>query len=63
MLNSAQIYHIDNRGQSGIIWVPLVDDGKEIIERIISGCGLRYSFEKRGAKATDNKPAWRVMSD
>ena len=63
MLNSAQIYYIDNRGQSGIIWVPLVDDGKERIEGIISGCGLKYSFEKRGAKATDNKPAWRVMSD
>jgi len=62
-LKAASINHVDNRVQSGIIWVPLVDERKDEIEIIINGCGLRYSFEKRGAKATDNKPAWRVMSD
>ena len=62
-LKVANIGFIDNRVQSGIIWVPLIDEKKGEIEAIINGCGLRYSFEKRGAKATNNKPTWRVMSD
>lgn len=62
-LKVANIDFIDNRVQSGIIWVPLIDEKKGEIEAIINGCGLRYSFEKRGAMATSNKPTWRIMSD
>lgn len=57
------ISYIDNREQSGIIWVPLVNAEKIQIEKIISECGLRFSFEGRGSKATGNKPAWRIMTD
>lgn len=62
-LKAAGIGHIDNRAQSGIIWVPLVDVDKEQIEKIIGECGLRYRFERRGSKATNNQPAWRIMVD
>lgn len=62
-LKVVNIDFIDNRVQSGIIWVPLSDEKKGEIEAIINGCGLRCIFEKRGAKATNNKPTWRVMSD
>ena len=57
------ISYIDNRMQSGIIWVPLVNSEKMKIEKIINESGLRFSFEGRGSKATENKPAWRIMAD
>jgi len=60
---AAGISYIDNRIQSGIIWVPLVNAEKIQIEKIISESGLRFSFEGRGSKATGNKPAWRIMTD
>lgn len=60
---AAGISYIDNRIQSGIIWVPLVNDEKIQIEKIINEYGVRFSFEGRGSKATGNKPAWRIMTD
>ena len=60
---AAGISYIDNRMQSGIIWVPLVNSEKMKIEKIINESGLRFSFEGRGSKATENKPAWRIMAD
>ena len=63
IFKGANINFIDNRIQSGIIWVPLINESKEKIEEILNNSGLKYSLEKRGALATNNKPAWRVMSD
>ncbi|MCM1566373.1 MAG: AAA domain-containing protein [Dehalobacter sp.] len=60
---NAGISYIDNRMQSGIIWVPLINSEKMKIEKIINESGLRFSFEGRGSKATENKPAWRIMAD
>jgi superfamily I DNA and/or RNA helicase len=62
-LSAADISYLDNRAQSGIIWVLFSGEYKSQIEKIISNCGLRYSFEGRGSKATGNRPAWRIMSD
>lgn len=60
-LKTAGIDYIDNSEQSGIIWVPLASGVKEQLEKIIVDSGFRSSYEKRGAKATNNKPAWRIM--
>lgn len=60
-LKSAGIRYIDNRIQSGIIWVPFSQAHKKQTEKIISQCRLRCSFEKRGSIATGNQPAWRIM--
>jgi len=62
-LEVSGISFIDNRAQSGIIWI--LSDGVDPtrVEKIIKQSGLKYSFEKRGAKATDYQPAWRVMAD
>ncbi|NLM20940.1 MAG: DUF559 domain-containing protein [Peptococcaceae bacterium] len=63
LLKTAGIRYIDNRAQSGIIWVPLSDIDNKKIKKIIDKCRLRCSFENRGSKATNNQPAWRIMVD
>lgn len=51
---------IDNREQSGIIWVLYKKDfQKQVVE--IAEPEYRIALEKRGARATGNKPAWRIM--
>ena len=62
-LATENIGYIDNRAQSGIIWIFFSSVDKNRIEKIINTCGLRYSFEGRGSKATGNRSAWRIMSD
>ena len=53
--------YIDNSKGSGIIWVIYDKEKKKQVEALISEYGYRSSLEKRGAVATDGKPAWRVM--
>lgn len=57
-LKHHNLQFIDNRVNSGILWV--LDDPvrHSEIETLIGKLG---SFEKRGAIATGNKPAWRIM--
>ena len=62
-LKEAGVRYIDNRTQSGIIWVPFYNENKKQVEQMLSKCELRYSFERRGSKATGNQPAWRIMAD
>lgn len=57
------VRYIDNRTQSGIIWVPFSYENNKQIEQMLSKYELRYSFERRGSKATGNQPAWRIMAD
>lgn len=52
---------IDNRKTSGIIWVINCEKNQELIEQILKKSKYSYTFEKRGAVVTNNKPAWRVM--
>ena len=47
--------------QSNIVWVIYNKDSKELIERTISKYSFRSKLENRGAIATGNRPAWRVM--
>lgn len=54
---------VDHRAESNILWV-VYDEGKtreylEIADRFSLGKDVK--LERRGAKATQNRPAWRVM--
>ncbi len=60
-LKSAGFTVIDNRMTSSIIWVIYVGGKKDIFEQIVSKYNVQYSLERRGALATRNVPAWRVM--
>lgn len=52
---------VDNREKSGIVWI-IYDNGKKVfIEETIKKYNLTAYLERRGAVATNNCPAWRVM--
>lgn len=61
-LESAGFSVIDNRMTSSIIWVLYSTRKASEFERIASKYNVQYSFERRGALATKNAPAWRVMA-
>ncbi|MGN0422542.1 MAG: AAA domain-containing protein, partial [Lachnospiraceae bacterium] len=52
---------IDNRSTSGIVWVLYSSEKKTSFETIVAGYNVQYKLEKRGAMATKNAPAWRIM--
>lgn len=52
---------VDNRKQSNIVWVIYDREKREKIEKVISKYNYKFTLEKRGAIATNNHPAWRVM--
>lgn len=52
---------VDNRLTSSIIWVIYSPDKARTFETIAAKYKVKYSLERRGALATRNKPAWRVM--
>ena len=60
-LKTHEIEFIDNREQSNIIWIIFDENKQEFIESVIIKYNYRATLEKRGAIATENKPAWRVM--
>lgn len=60
-LKQKNIQVIDNRKQSGILWVIYDKEKQSLIENIIIKHNFKSSLEKRGALATGNRPAWRVM--
>lgn len=62
-LEAAGIDYIDNRAQSGIVWIPLANVSREKVEDIITAFDVRASFERRGAIATGNRAAWGIMLD
>jgi superfamily I DNA and/or RNA helicase len=59
-LNESGLEVIDNRKQSDIIWVIYLEDFKDKIESLVEP-DYRAILEKRGARATDGKAAWRIM--
>lgn len=61
-LREAGFSVIDNRTTSSIIWVIYVGGKKETFERIAAKYNAQYNFERRGAVATRNLPAWRIMN-
>ena len=55
------ITFIDNREQSGIVWVLYSIDVKEDFEKIVKKHQCKFGLEKRGSIATNNRPAWRII--
>jgi hypothetical protein len=53
--------YIDNRSTSSILWVLYEPMRKADFERIIADYNVQCKLEKRGALATKNAPAWRIM--
>ena len=60
-LKKLDLSFVDNREKSNIIWVYYNKEKKEPFEDVVKKLGLKINLEKRGAKATNGKPAWRVM--
>lgn len=61
-LEALQIEFVDNRKQSNIIWVIHSKENKDLIESTISKYSFKSTLERRGAIATGNRPAWRIMT-
>lgn len=60
-LQKAGFKCIDNRTASSILWVLYEPARKELFENTIAGYSVQCKLEKRGALATNNAPAWRIM--
>ena len=60
-LKNAGFRCIDNRTTSSILWVLYEPAKKELFESTIAGYSVQCKLEKRGALATNNAPAWRIM--
>lgn len=61
VLRNAGFRCIDNRTTSSILWVLYEPAKKDTFEKILAGYNVQYKLEKRGALATNNIPAWRIM--
>lgn len=59
LLDSDDIYYIDNRKASGIIWIPYTEDALPALYLLDDLFDIE--FEERGAVTTKGYPAWRVM--
>lgn len=59
ILDSDDIYYIDNRKASGIIWIPYTEDALPALYLLDDLFDIE--FEERGAVITQGYPAWRVM--
>ena len=60
-LRIEKLEYIDNRVRSNIIWILDTTEKHELIKTLITKYKQNASFEKHGAIATNNQPAWRVM--
>lgn len=60
-LKGAGFTVIDNREASSIIWVIYIGGKRDAFETIMAEYNTQYTLERRGALATRNIPAWRVM--
>ncbi len=60
-LKNMGFQYIDNYTKSSILWVLYEPAKKDAFERLIAGYDVQCRFEKRGALATNNAPAWRIM--
>ena len=63
MLRKAGFKCKDNRAASSIVWVLYEPSMKDAFEKAVAGYGVQYKLEMRGALATNNAPAWRIMFD
>ena len=61
LLKESNLEYVDNKKESGIIWVMKGEEVLMFIDKVKSTLNLSCTFESRGAKATKNKSAWRIM--
>lgn len=62
LLKEEKLEYIDNRELSGIIWIIYKPEKEEVIERFLKEKDYKYSLEKRGTIATNNRATWRVKA-
>lgn len=62
-LEQERIEYVLGKGNSNTTWVILPEDKKEIIEALVSEGDFSYRFDKRGADATNNRPAWHIREN
>ncbi|WP_294852360.1 AAA domain-containing protein [uncultured Oscillibacter sp.] len=60
-LKNEGIAFVDNREQSGIVWVLYSAEVKATVETLSNKHQCKLGLEKRGSIATNNRPAWRVV--
>lgn len=53
---------IDHRETAAIFWVIYDRDRRDEFEALAQKHSISCTLEKRGARATQNRPAWRIMS-
>lgn len=59
-LKKEELEFIDNRKLSKLLWI-IYDSKKEgKLETFLQKMGYQYSLDKRGAKVTKNRKAWRI---
>ena len=59
-LHEGGFVYLDHRMTSGLIWVIYDADRIPEFKHICEKFGTKFKYEWRGAKATDNKPAWCI---
>ena len=52
---------IDHRETAAIFWVIYAEDRQDEFEALAQKHSIPYTLERRGARATQNRPAWRIM--
>lgn len=59
-LNRNKIEYIDNTKTSKLLWIIYTPEIKEKMEIFLNNKEYKYSLDKRGANATNNRKAWRI---
>lgn len=59
-LNEHQIEYIDNNESSGLLWIIYAPEIEGKVETFLQTENYGYTFDKRGAKATGDRKAWRI---
>lgn len=59
-LNRNKIEYIDNTKTSKLLWIIYTPEIKEKMEIFLTNKEYKYSLDKRGANATNNRKAWRI---
>lgn len=52
---------IDHRETAAIFWVIYDRDRQDELEALAQKYSISFTLERRGARATQNQPAWRIM--
>lgn len=61
-LKKKNLKYVDNSDKSSIIWLIHTPEAGDAITEIQQTFGANCVFERRGSRATDSRPAWRIKS-